>query len=59
MLKFPGFDPVKFHLQSDNPSFIISLNPKNQRSYHYYTDLEWYFTQPELIEDLKAIYKPD
>ncbi len=50
ILKYPGFDPVHFHLTDDDPSYSISLNSKAQRSYFTYTELEWYFAQPELRE---------
>jgi glycogen debranching enzyme len=53
--QYPGFDPITFQLNGDNPTTIISLNSVNQRSYHKYTDLEWYFAQPELIEGLEAL----
>jgi glycogen debranching enzyme len=55
MFQFPGFDSIKFRLDDKNPSFTISLNPRNQRSYHLYKNLDWYFAQPYLKEDLKAL----
>jgi glycogen debranching enzyme len=59
IFEYPGFDPVNFHLNGDNPSFVVSLNSRDQRSYHRYTDLEWYFVQPELVENLKAFQSKD
>jgi len=55
IFQFPGFDSVIFQLDNNHPSFKISLNPINQRSYHSFNDLEWYFAQPLLMEGLKAL----
>ena len=59
VLDYPGFEPVEFKLDNNEPSFTVSFDSKNQRSYRRYIDLEWYFAQPELIEDLKVLQKPD
>ena len=53
IFEYPGFDRIKFHLNAENPSFVVSLNSSNQRFYNRYADLEWYFVQPELGENLK------
>ena len=47
---FPGFDTQKFRLGRDKSSYVISLDPANQKSYHQYQDLDWYFAQPEIKE---------
>jgi glycogen debranching enzyme len=52
-LLFPGYDPLEFRLDKENTSFDLSLKYSNQRSYHLYQELDWYFAQPELIENLK------
>jgi glycogen debranching enzyme len=57
IFQFPGYEPVDFRLNEDNPSYELVLNSKNQKSYHSYTDLNWYFAQPELVEGLKTIQK--
>ncbi len=49
---FPGFETQKFRLGGDKSSYVISLDPLNQKSYHQYQDLDWYFAQPEYREDL-------
>jgi len=53
IVQFPGYDPVKFQLNKDDPSFALVFNSGNQRSYYSYTDLNWYFAQPELRETNK------
>jgi glycogen debranching enzyme len=53
--QFPGFDAIEFRLDEDNPSFNLSLDPLNQKSFHQYQNLDWYFAQPELLENLKAL----
>jgi predicted glycogen debranching enzyme len=55
--QFPGYDLVEFRLDGNNPSFDLSLNPANQKSYHLYQNLDWYFTQPELKDGLKTLQK--
>jgi glycogen debranching enzyme len=50
---FPGYDPVEFRLEEENSSFELSLKYSNQRSYHLYQELDWYFAQPKLIQDVE------
>jgi hypothetical protein len=55
--QFPGFDAIEFRLDKVNPSFDLSLDPLNQKSFYQYQNLDWYFAQPELIENLKQFSK--
>jgi hypothetical protein len=56
---FPGYDAVNFKLDEDNSSFELEFDPSKRRSFHSYSELDWYFAQPELIEELKVLQESD
>lgn len=46
----PGYNPKNFVLNEDNPDIQIRFLKTEQRSFHRYTDLDWFFVQPEILE---------
>ena len=57
--EYPGYDPFNFILSSDHSVYHIDFDPKRRRSYHIYSEMDWYMAQPELYEGLKSLSKPD
>lgn len=50
LLQFPGYDIIQFKLDDKNSTFKIEYDPSKRRSYHTYSEMNWYFAQPELTE---------
>ena len=49
---FPGFDPVQFALSRNSFSSSFEFFKEDRSSYLIDDDLEWFFCQPELGDDL-------